>query len=87
MILYTAGQYNDATIKLIKEGKVGKSKGGVIFTSIKDGELWLKNNYPNGIVYGLDSYTEQCYKDNPSELYPTKKIVVKLIKMVYLDKH
>ena len=82
--LFTVGDYAPDIINNIKEGKIYKAKGGIIFTCFKQASKWKNGNYPNGLVYKLIGFSSKDHYSNPTFTYPNKRIVKNSIKMMYL---
>ena len=81
--MITLGNYTEATQQAIKEGKVNKQAGGVAFETPQEAIEWGNNHVGAGLfqLYQLCDCTEDTYIDDSKPKYPTRKKLIKDVKM------
>lgn len=81
--MITVGNYTEDLQQGIEEGKVLKEKGGVALISKQEAINWANSNLGVGNyqLYNLCDCEQDSYVDDPTSKYPTKKRLVKRVKM------
>jgi hypothetical protein len=81
--MITIGNYTENTQQAIKEGKVSKEIGGIAFDTAREAHEWGSNHLGAGNyqLYQLCDCTEDAFIDDSKPKYPTRKKLIKPLKM------